>query len=193
MIKLVYSYNKKDFIRLYINKDYRDKSEIICRALVLFLLIIIGLGNFIMYKFYLYDGKGKISYHDMYQTITRSAFVVFALSMLFALPYLRAGVYWKRRQMLREKNCYIQTISFDIDCLIVDCVVFKKSMTKKIFYQDLTKAGIYKNGLCLSMKGKIPLYVCRTLFDTEQEYEKVGKWIRDNRKSKNRKKEGGSS
>ena len=57
MIKLVYSYNKKDFIRLYINKDYRDKSEIICRALVLFLLIIIGLGNFIMYKFYLYDGK----------------------------------------------------------------------------------------------------------------------------------------
>ena len=60
-------------------------------------------------------------------------------------------------------------------------------MTKKIFYQDLTKAGIYKNGLCLSMKGKIPLYVCRTLFDTEQEYEKVGKWIRDNRKSKNRK------
>ena len=184
MVKLLYRYNKNDFTRLYINKDHRDISQIVFRILMLFLLAILSLGTFIMYKFYLYDGKGEISYHDMYQTLAQAAFMVFMLSMVVVLPYLRAGRSWEMRRMIREKTCYIQTISFDIDCFIVDCVIFNKRMTKKIFYKDLTKAGIYKNGLCLSMKGKIPLYVYRTLFDTEQEYEKVCKWIKENKKSK---------
>lgn len=126
MVKLLYRYNKKDFTRLYINKDHRDISQIVFRILMLFLLAILSLGTFIMYKFYLYDGKGEISYHDMYQTLAQAAFMVFMLSMVVVLPYLRAGRSWEMRRMIREKTCYIQTISFDIDCFIVDCVIFNK-------------------------------------------------------------------
>lgn len=186
MVKLLYNYNKKDFMRLYIDRSYRSLDDNFSRMVLLFLSVIFSIESLIMYELLIYDGNEKISYHDIYQVFAQAVFIlVMLLFAIFFLAYQRAAYCWARRQLLREKACYIRTMSFDIDCLIVDCVVLNKRIIKKIFYQDLSAAKIYKNGLFLSIKGSLPLYVCKSLFDTEEEYETVCKWIKADKKFKN--------
>lgn len=185
MVRLLYKYDKKDFIRLYINRSYRSLDDNISRILLLILIAVFGYECSELHKILFYDGTGKNSYHFIYEMVIENIAIFGCVFFaIFVLAYQRAAYRWAKRQLMREKACYIRTICFDIDCLIVDCFIFNQRIIKKIFYQELSAAKIYKNGLYLSINGKPPLYVCKPLFDTEQEYEMVCKWIKAEKKLK---------
>ena len=193
MVRIQYKYNKKDFIRLYKNRSYRSMDDNCSRILILFLTLFSGFIFLVMDKIAIYTSNGKLGYKDIYNLFIQVILILLMIiSMIYLLSYIRAATCWERRQLIREKACYIRTISFDIDCLIVDCVVLNKRIIKKIFYQELSVVRIYKNGLFLSIKGKLPLYVCKPLFATKEEYEMVCKWIRTGKRSKRKKSKGPS-
>lgn len=178
MVRLPYKYDKKDFIRLYMNISYRNINDNVSRIVLLFLIVIFAKIFLELHKLFIFNNIEKIGYFLIYMFVIFVAlFLIMIFCVIYLIAYKSATDCWERRRLIREKTCYIQSISFDIDCLIVDCVVLNKRIIKKIFYQELSVAKIYKNGLFLSIKGKLPLYVCKPLFNTEQEYEMVCKWI----------------
>ena len=189
MVRILYEYNKKDFMRLYKNRSYRSIDDNCSRILILFLTIFSGFIFLVLDKIAIYTSNGKLGYNDIYNLLMQVILILLMIiSVIYLLAYIRATICWEKRQMIREKACCIRAISFDTDCMIVDCVVLNKRLIKKISYQELSVARIYKNGLFLSIKGNPPLYVCKPLFATEEEYELVCEWIKADKQSKKRSK-----
>lgn len=181
MIRIIYRYNKKNFTRLYVERSHRSVSG----KRISFVFCIL----FFSYLFLKLDEAlisifgGRITYLVKYCIIFQICYVLLVFFSVFYQDYKDANSYWERRELFHKRNTYIQTISFYVDYLVIDCVILHKEVIKKVIYQDICKIKFYKDGMMLSIKGKHTLYICRQEFNSRNDYETVCRWLQTCKKS----------
>lgn len=180
MIKIDYKCEKKEFIRLFVYWRHRSAAGQIrelCTILtfIIFSYISVKTVNLLLMA---YDGKfGKV----VLLMCGIWGIILFLMFMdIFIFEYRLANKLWEKKLLIQDMDSYLEKIDFYEECVILNGTIFHEKIRKKFTYQDMGKGYVYKTGI-IFYKEQIPLVISRNTFSTQEEYEKVGQWIKSSR------------
>ena len=107
--------------------------------------------------------------------------ILFLMFMdIFIFEYRLANKLWEKKLLIQDMDSYLEKIDFYEEYVILNGTIFHEKIRKKFTYQDMGKSYVYKTGI-IFYKEQIPLVISRNTFSTQEEYEKVGQWIKSSR------------